>query len=232
MTKRTEIQKSIETYLPRFPVTTVFDVGANTGQSTSLFLSQFPYASIWSFEPARPSFELLQTTFALERRVKVFPFAFGVADGKALMKVKGVSTGNRIVAGDRPGTVPVEIKRGDDFCKTTGINTINFLKVDTEGHDLDVLVGFRKMIADQRIDMIQVEAGMNCRNLLHVPFERFKGFLEPLGYFIFRIVEQAAEMHGRPNLRRCNLVFISDTLIENNIRAKSSISTSSFLRST
>jgi hypothetical protein len=62
------------------------------------------------------------------------------------------------------------------------------------------------MLRGHRIDVIPPEAGMNRRNAHHVPFEDFKAFLEPNGYYPFGVYEQVAEWPTRePHLRRANL---------------------------
>jgi len=89
--------------------------------------------------------------------------------------------------------------------------------VDTEGGDLDVLLGAKKMLQSHLIDLVEVEAGMNPKNHKHVRFEILKGFLEEKGYFTFGIYEQMHEWPSKePHLRRINAVFISSNVMENN----------------
>ena len=73
------------------------------------------------------------------------------------------------------------------------------------------------MLSEQKVDLIQVEVGMNPRNDRHVPFESIKNFLESHNYFLFGIYEQVLEWPSkRPYLRRTNPVFISQRLIDTN----------------
>jgi hypothetical protein len=91
------------------------------------------------------------------------------------------------------------------------------MKIDTEGADLDVLKGAERMLNEQRIDIVKVEAGMNPTNHLHVPFEVLKNYLESKHYFLFGIYEQKHEWPTKhPHLRRTNPIFISQQVIENN----------------
>jgi hypothetical protein len=88
------------------------------------------------------------------------------------------------------------------------------LKIDTEGNDLDVLQGGEILLANKAIDVVEVEASMNKHNRTHVPFEKFKSFLEDRDYFLFGVYEQVHELwSGDPQLRRANLVFLSENLI-------------------
>lgn len=113
----------------------------------------------------------------------------------------------------------MKIETLDDFCTANGISEINLLKIDTEGHDLSVLKGAECMLNSMHIDMIQVEAGMHIGNTFHIQFEKFKDFLEPKGYFLFKIYEQASEtLTDEATLRRTNPVYISRRTIEMNRR--------------
>ena len=109
----------------------------------------------------------------------------------------------------------VEIESLDNFCSGHEIDQISFLKIDTEGYDLEVLKGASRMLGEQRIDLVEVEAGMNCLNKTHVPFEDLKAYLEKMEYYLFAIYEQVGEWPKKePQLRRANAVFISRHVIE------------------
>lgn len=53
--------------------------------------------------------------------------------------------------------LPAQMIRGDEFCQENGIDHIDFLKIDTEGHDLNVLRGFGGMLTSGAISVIQFE---------------------------------------------------------------------------
>ena len=66
----------------------------------------------------------------------------------------------RHVVGDQTKTENVKVITLDKFCAEQNIERINDLKVDTEGSDLDVLLGANEMLTNQKIDLVQVEAGL------------------------------------------------------------------------
>ena len=79
---------------------------------------------------------------------------------------------------------------------------------------MQVLIGAREMLERQAIDLIDVEVGMHPRNLRHVPFEEIKAFLQQRSYFVFGLYQQVSEWtEKKPQLRRVNAVFISETVI-------------------
>ena len=217
---------AIRTHLPAFTPTTIFDVGANVGQSAIAFATAFPNAAIYSFEPIANTYqELVARTLALPK-VRTFRLAFGQTPGQAPMLVNpNSSTASRVsVEAPRPfeHVEMVPMGTGDSFCAAHAITRIGFLKIDTEGHDLDVLMGFANMLTEKRIDLAEAEVSMNRLNTKHIALDRVKGYMESIGYSLFHIYDQTLDVafSGRPILRRSNVVFISLQLAEHYRRRK------------
>lgn len=187
----------------------VLDVGANVGKMTACYLEQFPNAKIWSFEPVSATCEVLRARFARELRVQVRHEALGSDEHTALIQAAGTSVGNMIVDREAPGGCyeHVSVATGDGFLAETGLPTVDFLKIDTEGHDLKVLMGFTAALHRRSIRLLQVEASMNSTNKRHVPIQDFMQFLEPLGYHLYRVTGQVEEYDRRGILRRADLIF-------------------------
>jgi FkbM family methyltransferase len=213
-----QIKADVERRLPNLNIELIFDVGAHLGETCTVLREYYPQAEIWAFEPVPKTYGELEEIAGDIPRIHLLNHALGAVDGSARMEARGTSGNNRVIEDDEEAkrVRDVPIARGDTFCDERGIERIDYLKIDTEGHDLQVLRGFQKMLSDFKVDLVEIEAGMNARNTKHVPLERFKGYLEPMGYFIFRLYEQAPEFRGVPNLRRCNVVFMSNPTIEAN----------------
>ncbi len=214
---------AIKRYFPGFNPDVIFDVGANVGQSAVAFADVFPEAAIYTFEPVASVYRALAANLADRPRVQAFNSALGRRAGSARVTKGRVSPSNRIVDPTNPferqrKTESVAMISGDGFCNEHGIERIGFLKVDTEGHDLDVLVGFQRMLTAERIDLLEAEVGMNPENRRHVPFEAVKAYLEPLGYRLFHIHDLAmdAPFSGRTVLRRANAMFASGAFVAAN----------------
>jgi FkbM family methyltransferase len=209
-------------FLPALRMRTIFDVGANVGQSAAALRLTYPKARIFAFEPIPQSFEALKASRRADANTQCFNIALGERRGRVTMESSGAAVTNRIVAQGRGPTprAEVEMSTGDLFCADHGIASIDFLKIDAEGYDLKVCQGFADMVARQRIDLIQVEAGMNPDNLLHVPLQNFIEFFWSRGYMIFRLYDQALHPR-RPRLRRANVVFVSSARLENGVKRRS-----------
>ena len=214
-----DVAHDIARAFPRYRVDVVLDVGANVGQSARRYLGCFPGAQIYCFEPVRDTFRRLQDSLEGERHVHCVPLALGSRPGKGEMALTGTSDmffllGQQAHAGANVVTEPVDIVTLDEFCASSRIERVSYLKIDTEGGDLEVLRGGDGMLKGQRIDLVEVEAGMNAGNQRHVPFEALKGYLEARDYLLFAIYEQMHEwITGEPHLRRTNPVFVSRRMI-------------------
>jgi hypothetical protein len=107
----------------------------------------------------------------------------------------------------------IKMQTLSDLCSKESISHINFLKVDTEGFDLQVIQSAESMLEKQSIDFIEAEVGMNPTNTLHVPLHHVQSYLESKDYFLFGLYEQVHEWGTNYKiLRRCNALFVSKKL--------------------
>lgn len=208
--------------LPKYRMQTVFDVGANVGQSAREYLEKFPGAQIYSFEPVRSTFRQLEANLKGQDRVRCFQLAFGALPQQGTMVLQDKSVMSFLSSAARPSsgeenaiTEQVEVATLDEFCRRHRVDRINYIKIDTEGGDMNVLQGAQQLLAEQSIDLVQLEAGMNIHNTWHVALETLKQYLESRNYFLFGVYEQVHEWPAKePQLRRANPVFISRRMIE------------------
>jgi FkbM family methyltransferase len=207
----------LKIHLPNLLIAVVFDVGANTGQSARVYSNKFTGAKIYSFEPVEKTFLKLQENVR-GRQIECHRLALSALPGSGIMILEGTAdmfhlqTETSVAsAGNLSGLEEVPLETLDNFCRAHGVEQIGYLKIDTEGNDLAVLQGADMMLSRHQIDVVEVEAGMNCLNKRHVPYEKLSRFLQEKGYFPFGIYEQTAEFPTRePHLRRTNCVFISE----------------------
>jgi FkbM family methyltransferase len=196
---------------------TIFDVGANQGIVTTRLAKRFPEAMIFAFEPSQCNFSELRKRVEHLPRIRCIKVALSSSNGVARFQDdERAHDMSRLAApGDACGGYLVQTQRLTHFCSLEKIEHIDYLKIDTEGHDQDVLLGAKEMLQTKSIDFVEVEAGVNPENKLHVPFEVMKTYLEELNYRLFGIYEQIHEWPtNSPNLRRVNAVFMQREHIE------------------
>lgn len=156
----------LERYLPTRRDPVVFDVGACSGSYSSTIRAISPSAKIYAFEPHPGSFQRLEATLA-GSGVTMVRTALGAENGTARFYDYADQNGTshatlyediiqQIHKGESTA-IDVSVRRLDDLLPDLGVEHIDFLKVDTEGHELAVLRGAAKAIADGRVDAIQFE---------------------------------------------------------------------------
>src|SRR4051794_8529055 len=167
---------------PDFAPEIIFDVGANVGQSVEEFREAYPRSTIMAFEPVPAAFEELERTVQHDERVLAFNVGLSRAPGELTMTANGRSTGNRVVQqrGRTDGVISVPMLSGDQFCAEQNVRNLDFLKVDAEGHDAEVLAGFSGMLRAKQIEYVQVEVSLSPRNVIHASFVQVSGFLHSL----------------------------------------------------
>lgn len=142
--------------------TTIFDVGANTGDWSIAALETG--ANIHAFEICPPTFKKLESNLAETKKIKINNF--GLSNQKGKLTVHYCSENDElssmvsVVCSDNTETIDAEVCRGDQYCIDNKIEKIDFLKIDVEGGEPTVLEGFANMLNPEQIPLIQFEYGM------------------------------------------------------------------------
>jgi FkbM family methyltransferase len=147
----------------RAPV--IVDVGANRGDFSARALEVAgPEATIFAFEPSPSAFAELERRFAGAPRVRILPV--GLSDRNeddALLRAAdpGSPHGSLYVRQglDQSASERVALRRLDQICDEIGIDAIDYLKIDAEGHDATVLAGAGSLLDGVRIRAVQFEHG-------------------------------------------------------------------------
>ena len=183
----------------------VFDAGANIGEWTASLQDMsggdVRNLSIHSFEPCKATFETLEKNVKkhpASDRVRTVKLALSDAPGTAELNVvnDGAGTNSLHHHIDLKVTKTEEIKLTtvDEYCQENGIDAIDLVKIDTEGHDPSVLRGAETMLQVGNIEMIQFEythrwitSGNFLRDIFHL--------LQPYGYRIGKITPKGIEFY-------------------------------------
>jgi len=189
-------------FLKQFPAAVVFDVGANIGEYSKMVREHAPQAVIHAFEPHPASFAALQraasTTGIIPHQIalgdtqgeiELFDYADEAGSQHASVFRQVIEEVHR-----RPAeSCKVRMETLDAITAELGISRIGLLKIDTEGNDLAVLKGARKLLDAGAIDVIQFE--FNSMNVISRVFMRDFFALLP-GYRLHRLLpDDAIEFH-------------------------------------
>ncbi len=176
----------------------IFDVGANIGKYSKNLISNFPEAYIYAFEPNPNTFEILNFNFSntnTKNYLKLHNLGLSskLSSRKLYTYRKDRASEHASIHkdvllelhGDRD-IVAIDFKTTtlDIFCEQNNIDFIDFLKIDTEGHEFEVLQGSKRMLSEKKISIIQFE--FNEMNIVTNVF--LKDFYKLLkGYQIYRL---------------------------------------------
>lgn len=149
------------------PNLTIFDVGAFRGDYGAMARQVLgPQAVIHCFEPGE---------MALRQLRRRAPQADLHVHGVGLSNVEGHATlhhesATPTMASLHPDTLAavgglateratIDVTTLDEFCERHAISTVDLLKIDTEGTEIDVLRGATRMLGDGAFRIIQFEFG-------------------------------------------------------------------------
>jgi len=182
--------------------TVVFDVGANVGDWTCALLEQavdLVTLDVHAFEPCSGTYDiLLNRVGMLSVSANVVPVRKGCSSssGPGALHVVGVGAGtNSLTSAETTDTIEqVELISTDDYCLIVNLDHVSLLKIDVEGHDIEVIKGAARMLKQQNIEVLQFE--YNRRWIFNGAFLRdVFNVLSPWGYRIGKVTPYGVEFY-------------------------------------
>lgn len=175
---------------------TIFDVGANIGQTAKLFSRYFPKAVIHSFEPVSSSFEKLSAFAKKNPGIKPYQLALSNVQEQIPMKLfegeASVLNSFKNHLQNNSEGARVEMIRADTldhFIAEHNIDEIDLLKIDTEGYEIPVLNGSLTTLKNNKIKLIYLEVGFSTKNVRHSYFFEVFDLLTQYGFSLFGLYE-------------------------------------------
>lgn len=181
----------------------LFDVGANEGDYTRFMCDSFPTSRTFALEPHPKTYARMNE--CVPNNVTTLNVAAGAEPGQLPLVDTASKDGTthaslyaEIFDGQSQSTaVEVDIDSLDRIAMANGVEHIHFLKIDTEGHELEVIKGAESLISRNAISVLQIEFGGTH---LHsrVYFNDIQMLLP--GFHFFRLLPKSlAPIHvGRP----------------------------------
>lgn len=184
----------VKKYLKSLHNPIIFDVGANIGNYSLLIKLVNPNSTIYAFEPSPTTFSKLEKNLA-EHRVICINMGLGSSVTQMeLFDYKEVDSSSHasLYSGvfddlrkTEKNSTLVDITTLNQFCKDNHLEKIDFLKIDTEGNELEVLKGASELLQAGKIAIIQFE--FNEMNIYSRVL--FKDFIDLLtDYKLYRLL--------------------------------------------
>ncbi len=136
------------------------DVGANIG-ITTIWMAKGS-KKVYSFEPEKENISRLEENLIVNniKNVEIIKKAVSDKDEEVGLNIyKGI--GHHSLS-DKHLSSAIDVQKVeavslDEFCKTKNINKIDFLKIDVEGFELEVLKGAKNLLKNKSIKLIAFE---------------------------------------------------------------------------
>lgn len=144
------------------PSPTIFDIGSHQGESIESFLSVYPLANIYSFEPSLYSFAILSKKYSKMSNIRLYCEGLGDTVGakyfmdnefpfmSSFLELGHYGYGNII------NRRRINVNTLGRFIENNNIEFIDILKIDVQGYEFQVLSGCSDII-QEKVKLILVE---------------------------------------------------------------------------
>jgi FkbM family methyltransferase len=168
-----------------------FDIGANIGNWSNAFVKFSPNAISYAFEPSAETFR--QLSINTQENKSIFPINAGMGEkiGTAKLFTDAEGSGLASLSSRRLNHFNIFMNKSevvnlttvDDFIREREVLP-SIVKLDVEGHELDVLLGSAGFIS--KIPVFQFEFG-GCNLDTKTTFQDFWYFFTDRSFLIYRL---------------------------------------------
>lgn len=180
-----------------------FDVGACVGDWTAALRralrDRAATCRVHLFEPVPTHHRQLQQRFAdgiAARSVHTVAMALAGSEGEALFHVRqpGISSLTDLPCAGAAEHVRVKTTTVDAYMTAHHIERVELIKVDTEGSDLEVILGARGALRDGRVGLLQFEYNWRWIPAGHTLWEVFS-LAKETGYLLGKVTPGRIEFY-------------------------------------
>lgn len=166
----------------------IFDCGANIGFATLYFKWLFPKSKVFVFEPGAEAFQMLKKNVEKNNLKDVYLYNAALSDKTGEISfyvvedkpgVMGMSTVKDRIVNQKE--VIVKCTTIGDVMKEHNLQKVDFLKMDIEGAEDDVVKNLLETKDLQKIDRLRIEYHHNIKNIPS-RFGLFLQYLEKGGF--------------------------------------------------
>lgn len=196
------------------------DVGSHLGTYTDLILSIYPSCSVILIEPQKKIFKKIKAKYKKNNKIKFFNVALSNKESKKKLKINkhGITTtlsmfnekNNYLklkakLFGSTLGQmtekiVYVKTKKLDNIISKQKSKTIDLIKIDTEGHEYEVLKGAKKKIKKIKYLLVEFHQDKIFKNYSS---NKIHSFLKKNNFLLIKIIKfPFARWHDRFYINR------------------------------
>jgi len=219
---------SLLNYSPKI----IFDVGAHNGSSVDRFLRLFEKSQIFAFEPNIELCAQIKAKFK-DGNIHVSNKVLGKQKGNVEFNVHNSSTGSSSLLDFNPDLsfasrrnltrtnvdkIQVEMTTLDDEVNSRELEKIDYLKIDTQGTELEVLRGAENLLKLKKIDFIEFEVILTETYLNMPKWSETLNYLQNLDYHLIALSNDGRFFNLGPYDTLLNpelqidVIFVSETV--------------------
>jgi FkbM family methyltransferase len=185
---------------------TVIDIGGHAGRHTDVFVKQIGCSRVVVFEPLPNHFQVLCERYKNYNQVEVFDCALGEQTGTSDFVFNANSpeeSGLKERVYNNPENRKVEtlrVARATLDSWATKLNRVDFVKIDTEGGEVDIIRGGREVIGRHR-PILSIEYGASSYEVYGHNQDTLFDLMTELDYGLFDLFGHA--LTARQDWRAC-----------------------------
>ena len=212
----------------------IFDIGAHQGETVKRFAKLCPGSQIHAFEPDLSNFERLEintkdqaagVTLSLNnqgvsgengsltfyRNMKSNTSSFHPVNTASSWAQNRAKRHNVSPEEYTEKSYDVPVISVDNYCKDRGINHVHILKMDTQGHEDEVLKGAQKLLELGAVDIVETELIVGDAYQKSLQFYDLERILVPYGFKLYAI-DRAGDLLATPSLS-FNALYVHQRLL-------------------
>ncbi len=187
-------------FLQIFEDSIIFDVGANSGVMSLFFAAKAKKGFVYSFEPTHYALGKLKRNLELNpglaNRIELYQ-CFVSSKTKTVSDLTAYSSwplskttnSHKLHKGVIKPSAGVGSVSIDDFCREKKLKSVNIIKIDTDGHEMEVLLGGKETIKKFKPGII-FEAGLYLLKERGRSFKEYIDFFNMINYRLISVKNQ------------------------------------------
>jgi FkbM family methyltransferase len=177
---------------------TFFDLGANVGFCTFGLVPDRPTSSYHLFEANPHLIKLLEQSIDLhpDQEFTLNHVCVSDSTGKTRFHLEPNQSGQSHVSTKLDSGIEIQNLLLDEYCDNKGTDSVDFAKIDLEGHELPALQGWRKCLSEHRVKAIYIEIMPENQARYGRSANAPLAYLESHGYELYLCKEEDFEVFG------------------------------------
>ena len=169
-----------------------FDLGANVGFCTFGMLPERPRSEYHLFEANSHLVSLLKKSIELNNSHKIFVKhgCLSNQDGLSSFHIEEKQSGQSHVSYGNQKGLAVRNVILDDYCKSMGVESVDFAKIDLEGYELSCLKGWSHFLSNGLVKAIYIEVMPENQRRYGLEAHDLLRFIESFGYNLYFCKEE------------------------------------------